>query len=562
MDEISDNKKKIYNKFEEDFFYILDQNNLEELPFISSEIFFEYDRIFLDSDVFEKIKKDDIRFKIFITDKEKETKNKLSYVTYSFEDYEITFNIDLIYIHSQNLKLDFFQTFLLIIEHEFVHFIVWLWDYTEDKKDDIIFRNHGEFFNCVAETLFGHKNISHDLGYKNQMCDNSYLTNLSPSFSKMLSSAHIQKDIFEDYINSEIYKKQERAFQRLKINDYEGVCIIGVPENNSHIIISKICKKFNLKCIVFIAIEDEDSYSILQIKKDAIIEKIENVPKNYEEKVEMLEKIAEKNASDKILYIPIGMYDKVFKKDFVADTEYRYVDVLLDSKLQYGSKIRGAKFFYDIKQEGYDEIVLAGSAEGYAQVTGPYCCNEVGLKCTIFIKKLPQRSDATRKGLALNANIIEISDKEKYHKMRDLDKMAYVYSKKKPRVKYVQIGLHDKGFIDAVTNNVICLKEKYNIKPTELWIVAGTGTIAAGISQAFPNVPVNLVKVGLDLWKESLEYIEKSSFHKPNIYVAPVKFHEKSPEKSPYEAHANYDDKVWYFAKRYAKDGALIWIIA
>jgi hypothetical protein len=560
--EIHDKRKRIYEVFYHDFHDLNRENHLA-LARVIQDIFEEYDKIFLNGDVIQKLDKEDIRFKVFVTDDDKITQNKLTLVTNSYQDYNITFNLKLILKHSLEFKeFDYFQFFLLIIEHEFIHLITWLWDYTEEKKAEEIFRNHGKFFNCVAETLFGHQNMEHDMGYKSSKCDNDYLKKLSPNFVKMLTNAVIKKDIMHDYIEAEIIKNREEYFQKKKRDGREGICIMGIPENESHIIVHKMCKKYGLKCIVFTDVDDIDflPYEFQNIIKIKIDDK--------KQKISLLENAAYKYSIDnfqKIDYLPIGPFDTSFERYFKPDIEYKHIDVLLDSELKYGSKIRGAKFFYDVKQQGYSEIVVAGSAEGYAQVTAPFCCNEVGLKCTIFIKKLYNRTDATRKGLKLGANIIEVPNQGYNNpvRMRDLNVMAQEYAKKDPKkIKYVEIGLRDEKFIDAVANNVVCLKEKYHLQPTEIWIIAGTGTIAAGISRAFPMIPIHLVKVGLDIWKENIDSIEKSSSQKPIIHVAPVKFHEKSPTPSPYKAHPNYDDKIWYFAKDFAKDGALIWIIA
>ena len=561
MDDISEKRSHIYHDFHDVFFEELSKELMfENLDLIIRDMIYEYDKFFLNGDVFKKLKQEDIRLKVFITKDDVVTRNRLSSVDYSYDSYYLTFNIELILKYNpENLKnLDYLETFMLIVEHEFIHLILWLWDYTEDKRKEEIFRDHGKFFKCVAETIFGHQDIEHDLGYKNMECDNDYLEYLSPKMSKMLTNAVIKKDIFSNYIDSEILKKQEHYLRKLKQQGYTGISIIGIPENRSHRIISELCKKYDLECIVFIDKKDKDI--ILPTQEKHVKKYIVDV--RGKDKVQILESDAESFASHskrKISYIQIGLYDEKFNNFFKPDVRYRHVDVLLDSELQYGSKIRGAKFFYDIKRQGYSEIVVAGSAEGYAQVTGPFCCNEVGLKCTIFIKKLDFRTEATKKGLELGANIIEIPNA----RMRDLDNMAKEYASKKPNeIKYVQIGLFDDKFIDAIANNVVCLKEKYKLQPSELWIVAGTGTIAAGISRAFPFVPVNLVKVGLDIWEENINFIEKSSSQKPIIHVAPFKFHQHSSERSPYKAHPNYDDKIWYFAKKLAKDDALIWIIA
>lgn len=271
-----------------------------------------------------------------------------------------------------------------------------------------------------------------------------------------------------------------------------------------------------------------------------------------------------------VLSMPEELKDEILKVEILhkVHNQINY-SVITDSWLQGGSKTRGLQFFYDLKNQGVEELCFAAFSEGYGQVIVSYGCKVTGMKCKIFINKRIIKgkhliTDETKAAIDFGADIIE--EGKSYIKMGDLDRMAskYVKDNKDDGInrRYVHIGLFEELYIQRFSENLIEVRKRYNINPTELWVASGVGVIANCVSRAFPGVMINIVQTALPLWKENKESIAKTSEGNYKIWI----YKDSNPSlkdcKLPYEAHKIVDSKIWSIANKHMKDGALIWNVA
>lgn len=243
---------------------------------------------------------------------------------------------------------------------------------------------------------------------------------------------------------------------------------------------------------------------------------------------------------------------------------YNY-KVITDSYLKGGAKTRGLQFFFDLKNEGYKEVSFPAFSDGYGQVAVAYASMLVGMKATIFINKKMvdkeyKRAAETDKAIEFGANVIELSNPDgSYVKSAILEQKAKEYATNGQNIRYLNFGLYEEGYIKRFSETLSEVRKIYHLNPSEIWTASGTGTLANAISRAFPGVPINIVQTGFKIWSENIESIKKTSGNKLQLYQ--FKSGTRT-EKPPYKCHGAIDYKIWYFASRHMRNGALIWNVA
>lgn len=230
-------------------------------------------------------------------------------------------------------------------------------------------------------------------------------------------------------------------------------------------------------------------------------------------------------------------------------------NLIQETYLPAGTKQRGVRFFADIKQEGYNEVVLYSTGYGYGQVAAAWCCKAVGLKCTIFIHKAEPRTNMTEEAIKLDANIIEKGGKNDYVSLMELSKMAENYAKFDPKIKMLSWGMSDEKYIEILGDEIkaAAAASSSSLIPKTIWVAGGSGSIAKALSIAFPNAFLNIVQVGKSLKPDTLVGIK----HK--IYTSRLPFTTAAKVIPPYQSLDTYDAKIWEFVSKYGKTGDYIW---
>lgn len=232
------------------------------------------------------------------------------------------------------------------------------------------------------------------------------------------------------------------------------------------------------------------------------------------------------------------------------EDEGRNFHVIQDHVLRAGTKQRTLSAFTKLKAEGYKEIVSYGTPYGYSQVAMGYASRAIGIKCTMFMERLPTPADLTMKAIGYGLRVHYIDGGYKNEKKRA---MAYEYSKSRGSAAYfVELGLDDELFIDAMASDIKTAGSAIN--PSVIWLAGGSGTLARALARAFPRALLNIVLVGRQISQDVLDQIP---LHK--IYKSKIPFQQDATVIPPYESLPHYDAKVWEFVVQYGQDGDYVW---
>jgi threonine dehydratase len=192
----------------------------------------------------------------------------------------------------------------------------------------------------------------------------------------------------------------------------------------------------------------------------------------------------------------------------------------------------------------HDEYVYASPAQGYAQLALAHVCAKRGKKATVFVAKRAVRHRITIEAAKLGAKIIEVPAPAF---LSVVSKRANDYATQH-RAKLLPFGIRDPRIIAGISDVARRLTKHIPV-PKEVWCVASSGTLLAGLREAWPNAEFNAVRIGA---KRDLGDVTA-------IWEAPEKFEQDARQPPPFASCANYDAKAWQFIKRYASAGALFW---
>ena len=212
--------------------------------------------------------------------------------------------------------------------------------------------------------------------------------------------------------------------------------------------------------------------------------------------------------------------------------------VVRDDLLSGGTKRRVIQPL--VARSDKTEFVYASPAYGYAQVALAYVCRDIGKQATIFTAYRKTPHPLTLKAQQAGAKIIMIP----YGYLSNVQSKAKSYAKE-TNAEYIPFGVDTDESLTAIA----AAAREINIEPTEIWTVSGSGTLTRGLQRAFPNADFNTVLIG----KKNINTGEARQ------YIAPERFENDARLLPPYPSCKNYDAKLWQFAIKHARPGALIW---
>jgi hypothetical protein len=231
---------------------------------------------------------------------------------------------------------------------------------------------------------------------------------------------------------------------------------------------------------------------------------------------------------------------------------YEGFSVVRDDLLGVGSKVR----FIDALLYRYPQIEewVYGScpAQGYGQVSLAAACKRHDKEAVLFMAYRDKKNwlAQQKQGIKLGATYMWI----KNGFLNVTEKRAQDYVDKHPFTrKLLGLGLNDPTIQASIIKVARSLPLR---KVEEIWTVGGSGVLSRSLQMAFPHARVNIVSVGHTM---KLEEIGRA-----RLWRHPLKFTQDVPEEElpPYPSLRNYDAKIWSFAKKYGKPGALIWNVA
>jgi len=215
-------------------------------------------------------------------------------------------------------------------------------------------------------------------------------------------------------------------------------------------------------------------------------------------------------------------------------------DVLIvrDDLIPGGTKRR----VIDCLIAGYAEVVYASPAYGYAQVALAHAGASVGCRVTIFTAQRREWHPRTREAIASGARIVGVP----YGYLSNVQAKAKAYAEQTGAL-LLPFGFDTPAFRDALA----AVARSLPVNPSEVWSVAGSGTLSRALQHAWPDARCYAVRVG-----------RTPDAGRASVLTAPEPFERDATERPPFPSTSNFDAKAWRFVSRQASPGSLFWNVA
>jgi hypothetical protein len=204
--------------------------------------------------------------------------------------------------------------------------------------------------------------------------------------------------------------------------------------------------------------------------------------------------------------------------------EHEGVFVVRDDLFSGGTKARFLPLLFDCA----DEVVYASPAEGGAQTALATVASQLGKRATIFVAERKKWHARTRMAQRLGATIKQVA----YGYRTNVEKHARQYSQEHGAY-LAPFGFDVPEAIDFIAAAARSIREE----PDEVWCAGGSGVLARGLAQAWPNARRHVVQVGRTL---SVNDVAGATIHE---YPKPFKWAIKKLPAFPSDPH--YDAKAW-----------------
>lgn len=216
--------------------------------------------------------------------------------------------------------------------------------------------------------------------------------------------------------------------------------------------------------------------------------------------------------------------------------------VVRDDLILGGTKARVAPGLLS----GDDEWVYAGPGQGFAQLALALAAEATGKTAVFFTPQRAVPTAVTAAAMRHGLRVVWVP----FGRLNVLQARARSYCEM-TGARLVPFGLLLPGLGCALET----LARSLPVDPAEVWVAAGSGTLASALARAWPDAQVNAVRVGAP------PHLEPGA----RIWEAPESFTQPaSGPLPPFPSVATYDAKAWRFAVAHARrDGrALFWNVA
>jgi hypothetical protein len=219
--------------------------------------------------------------------------------------------------------------------------------------------------------------------------------------------------------------------------------------------------------------------------------------------------------------------------------EHDDVFVVRDDLFPGGTKARFLPSLFD----GAEELGYASPAEGGAQTALATVASQLGKRATIFVaeRKREKWHDRTLMAQRLCAQIMQVSPGY----LTVVQARARQYSHHTGAL-LAPFGFDMPGALQAIAQAARSIGEE----PDEVWRAAGSGVLARGLAQAWPNANRHVVQVGRTL---SPNDVAGAAIH---VYPKPFKWATKNGPPFPSDPH--YDAKAWEFCLAHKGSGSVL----
>ena len=177
------------------------------------------------------------------------------------------------------------------------------------------------------------------------------------------------------------------------------------------------------------------------------------------------------------------------------------------------------------------------------QVALAYACKKAGKHATLFCAKRNTPHPRTMEALDQGAKVVEVP----YGYLSNVRAKADEYCRL-TGAKKLPFGLAAHCIIDGIAD----VARRILLHPTEVWTVAGSGTLSLALQLAWPMAAFNAVIIGQ----------RHDRIGRAKIWTAPEKYERSARNPPPFPSCDNYDAKAWQFIAKHATPGALFWNVA
>ncbi len=206
--------------------------------------------------------------------------------------------------------------------------------------------------------------------------------------------------------------------------------------------------------------------------------------------------------------------------------QHNGVYVVRDDLFPGGTKAR----FIPSLVTGVDEIVYASPAQGGAQTALATVAAQLGKRATIFVAKRKRKNwhERTLTVKRLGAKIVQVSPGHP----NVVQARARDYCHQSGAL-LLPFGMDT----PMAVKEIAAAARSMGIQPDEVWCAAGSGVLARGLAQAWPNARRYVVQVGRPLVSADVAGA--------TIHIYPKPFKRAIKNLPPFPSDPHYDAKAW-----------------
>jgi hypothetical protein len=211
------------------------------------------------------------------------------------------------------------------------------------------------------------------------------------------------------------------------------------------------------------------------------------------------------------------------------------VRVVRDDMLPGGTKRRVIGQF--LKEN--EEYVYAGPAYGYAQMALAYAARDRHASATIFVAKRNKLHARTLEAMKAGAKIVQVP----FGYLSNVQSKAREYCEATGAIN-IPFGFEFPEFEQSLAE----VAKTIQPTPSEVWTVAGSGTLSRSLQMAWPDAKFYAVQIG-----------KQARIGNATRLIAKEPFEADAERLPPFPSCSNYDAKAWRFIAGMASEGALFW---
>ena len=166
---------------------------------------------------------------------------------------------------------------------------------------------------------------------------------------------------------------------------------------------------------------------------------------------------------------------------------------------------------------------------------------QLGKRATIFVAQRKQLHPRTLMAKRLGAQIVQVSP----------GYLNVVQARAREYCHQTGALLAPFGFdIPGATQAIAQAARSIGIQPDEVWCAGGSGVLARGLAQAWPNASRHVVQVGRAL--------SPNDVAGATIHVYPEEFKWPTKKLPPFPSDPHYDAKAWEFCLAHKGSGSVL----